>query len=153
MGLDDLKKRAADDEGSEQGVTWKPEGEGDELAGTITEIKYLDTKFGETFVLSIRDEEDILWSLWISGPVLKDKMKIHAPGVGELIVVVYKGMKQGGSGYSYKNFTVIVDCEPDIGQWVKAKNTFNESRGLMDAPPASNDGITADGDDEMVSPF
>jgi len=156
MGLDDLRKQR--DEGvstDETGDTWKPEEEGDELAGTLEGINYVGTRFGETFVLRIRDEDDKLWALWISQTVLKSLMVKYGPGDGSLVVLTYGGKTKGESGYSYNSFSFVTDSEMCHDQWDDAKAEFEKSKALADAmkPTVGSTGITAEGDDASMSPF
>lgn len=156
MGLDDLRKKRDDGVSSDEtGETWSPKEDGDELAGTLEAINYVFTRFGETFVLRIRDEEDKLWALWISQTVLKSLMIKYGPGVGSLVVFTYGGKSKGESGYSYNAFSFVTDSELCHHEWDAAKEAYEQAKTLADAMGTSKAKapITAEGDDGMQAPF
>ena len=153
MSLDEMKKSAKDGASVEYGTTWKPSEAGDELAGAVREIKYIDTANGETYVLTIVDENDKVWTLWVSGIVLKNKLLDLAPGVGSLIVVLFNGkVKTKAGDRSYNDFQVVVDKPGCFDQWQDARQAYS-LRASLQSPEVNAGGVTAPGDDGMHDPF
>ena len=154
MDLEGMKGDAHSDAPvTERSTAWKPKKVDDELAGTITEITFVGTDYGEKYVLNVRDEDEELWALWVDGAVLKNRLLELAPGVGSLIVVVFKGKLDNKAGtFKYNNFQVVVSEPNHHDEWLDAKKAF-ELKSLLKTPEVSHGGITAPGDDGDLAPF
>ncbi len=151
--LDELRDAAKSDVKQDFGTTWSAKEEGDELSGTIETIEYIGSKYGEKYVVGIRDEAGDLHSLWISGTVLENRFLEMAPGVGSLIVVIFKGKKKTKSGdRSYNNFHIVANKLNCHQEWMDAKAAFDLKASLK-SPEVGAGGITAPGDDSQMNPF
>ncbi len=149
MNLDDLKKQAQNPDET-KATTWKATEVGDELAGTITKISYVGTRHGETYMLTVTDEKDEAWTLWVSGTVLKTKLIDLAPPVGALIVVVYSGKQTGKNGYDYNDYQVQTSEQGAFDQWSDARRSFMMRKELADTPTSAP---TASQQPDLPAPF
>jgi len=115
------QKRATDKSGSgDRPDQWKPDNAGEFLAGTITDARYVHSKYtnGPQPVLEIKDETGKDWTVFASSGMLADEVLGKAPGPGTVIVIEYHGTERTKSGYDMKLFTVECDpAVPDHNHW------------------------------------
>jgi hypothetical protein len=109
---DELEQERREKEWAE---TWKPDGPGDMLIGTLQAYDEATTDFGTYRVAHIRDEEGVLRGLWLMHSVLQDEWEEADPGVGERVGVQYLGQRSGDT-YDYHMWTVKVDRPEDAPQ-------------------------------------
>ena len=102
---DELRQERREKEWAE---TWKPDGPGDILIGTLEGYDEATTDFGTYTVAHVRDEEGVLRGLWHMHSVLKDEWDEADPGRGERVSVQYLGQRSG-ENYDYHMWTVKVD--------------------------------------------
>ncbi len=143
----------------ERGTTWKPKNEGDELAGTIKTINYVHTDYGDKYVLNIVDETDPdkLWTLWVDGAVIQNRLLELAPGVGSLIVVIFEGKLDNKAGtYKYNAFQVSVSKPNCHDEWIEVKAAYDRRQLLKNQMNAARNAPGVSGDDasaELEAPF
>lgn len=102
---DELEQERREKEWAE---TWKPDGPGDMLIGTLEGYDEATTDFGTYTVAHIRNEEGVLKGLWLMHSVLQDEWEEAAPEVGERVGAMYHG-KRSGDNFDYHMWTVKVD--------------------------------------------
>lgn len=153
--IDDLKGAAGNPNAG--APTWKPKKD-ELLAGTITEIKMVDTQFGDQFIIEVTDEDDDVFAVWCSGVVLKDSIIGAAPGVGSLIVITYGGeQKSKEGGRSYKMYDVQLDKDADTygryDEWHQVRERFQQKQELMQDAARQGSSLAPDSAEGMAAPF
>ena len=133
--------------------TWKPKKD-EVLAGTITEIKMVNSQFGESFTIEVTDEEGSAFTVWCSGVVLKGKILDAAPGKGSLIVITYGGKqksKEGGREYALYDVTLDEEAETygQFGEYAQAREMYEQRAALSGAPTVN---VVNEGD-ALGTPF
>ncbi len=83
---DELEQERREKEWAE---TWKPDGPGDMLIGTLEGYDQATTDFGTYRVAHIRDEEGALRGLWLMQNVLQEEWEEAASEVEERMGVQY----------------------------------------------------------------
>lgn len=74
--------------------------EGDELAGRITEFKYVDTKYGNFPLLKIREEKtNEEYTVFASPRILQRKLEEVRPEAGDEIDILFEGEGEKGTKY------------------------------------------------------
>ena len=101
-------------------TTWSPK-EGDLLKGTLLEVKYINTKFGWTYMINLVDADKQAWTVWCGRTLLKNALLDKAPGLNKGIAIKYHGMKQGKE-FKYHDYTL--ECEPQDADQQKASHLF-----------------------------
>jgi hypothetical protein len=112
---DGLRDRLNETRKSEEwATTWKPD-RGEMLVGTFEKMDTGSTKYGESRVAHIRDEDGKLWGVWLFHSVLQDQWEQAEPTPGDRVGILYLG-KRAGSDYDYHHYDVEVerrDEEPE----------------------------------------
>jgi len=122
---DELERERRSKEWAE---TWKPDGPGDMLIGTLEGYDEATTDFGEYRVAHVRDEEGVLRGLWLMHSVLKDEWDEADPGRGERVGVQYLGQRSGDT-YDYHMWTVKVDRTDATATDAAAEETEGDGTG------------------------
>ena len=74
--------------------------EGDELAGKVTEFKYVDTKYGNFPLLKIREEKtSVEYTVFASARILQRKVEELQPAAGDEIDILFEGEGDKGTKY------------------------------------------------------
>ena len=123
------------DEKSEA-TTWKPD-EGDELVGTLIDAAKVHGKYGIQKVLTIRDDDDQVWTVWCGPKVLDNLLSDKKPKVGAGIMFKYGGKqesKSGGNAY-HSYYMTCQDSDPEF--WAGLKAADREERA-----PVVDDGLS-----------
>lgn len=100
--------------------TWTPD-PGDLLKGTLIEAKYINTKYGWTYMVNIVDGESQAWTVWCGRTLLKNALLDQAPGLNKGIAIKYHGMKDGKE-FKYHDYTM--SSEPQTPDEQKASHLF-----------------------------
>ena len=87
--LDELD---AQPEVSQYPPKWVPEEKGDNLRGKVTDIRHIETEYGESPRALIKDREGKVHTLWLSWSVLQRKWAQHDVVVGDHISLTFTGM-------------------------------------------------------------
>ena len=100
------------------GNVWKPETEGDLIAGVaVSDLRTVDTKFGPRVVIDVRSVEDgKIYTIWAS-TVIENELNRQAVRVGDEVGIKFLGQKK-----NYKDFVVHVE----------KKNTEPMKEALLD---------------------
>lgn len=83
---------------------WKPRKAGEELAGEITRMDVIDTRFGETALVEIEDEDGETLGVWC-GSQLGEKL-YDAYDVGDSVIITFQGTEETESGNNVKIYDV-----------------------------------------------
>ncbi len=125
--------------------TWKPDGSGDMLIGTLEGYDEATTDFGTYRVAHIRDEEGVLRGLWLMHNVLQEEWEEAAPEVGERVGAQYLGQRSGDT-YDYHMWTVKVDRSENAPQAPAGEDAPQASAKEGTAATESENAATAGGD-------
>jgi len=151
--LDDLKKEGSEaDASGDNAPQWKPEKDGDQLAGNLTKIDMVNTPHGDAHVLTIKDEAGESWALWL-GKVLLSKFLDAAPPIDALVVVTFKGEMKGKSGYTYKVFDMRCDPKGAYDEWNQVATVFLQKKQLLEAQAVGGSGLAPDSAAGLEPPF
>lgn len=124
---DELEQERREKEWAE---SWRPDGPGDMLIGTLEGYDEATTDFGTYTVAHVRNEDGVLKGLWLMHSVLQDEWKEAAPESGERVGAMYHG-KRSGDNFDYHMWTVKVDrsacAEGDAGKDENADRKPQES--------------------------
>jgi len=87
------------------GNNWRPENPGDYLAGeALSELRTVNTKFGERQAIDVRSEEDgQVYTVW-PGTVITNELKKHGVEVGDKVGFKFLGQKK-----NYNDYVVLVE--------------------------------------------
>jgi len=131
---DELQQERREKEWAE---TWKPDGPGDALIGTLEGYDRGTTDFGEYRVAHIRNEDGVLKGLWLMHSVLQDEWEEAGPQgepqVGDRVGAMYHGQRSGDT-YDYHMWSVKVDREATASK----AGADSTSGGAEEAPQAAD---------------
>ena len=139
---DDLERERREKEWAE---TWKPDGPGDALIGTLEGYDEATTDFGTYTVAHIRDEDGVLKGLWLMHSVLQDEWTEADPQKGDRVGAMYHG-KRSGDTYDYHMWSVKVDRPEDGrseagGEEAPAADRSPQESGSGGAPDFEGDDL------------
>ena len=86
---------------------WQPVA-GDALIGQIVGIRPAVGTYGENLQVLVKDEVGNITAAWLT-QWLKENLRAHEAGEGDLIALTFLGKKTSPSNRSYNAYSVIVD--------------------------------------------
>ena len=84
---------------------WTPEIAGEAIAGTITDIKTIESEFGPATVVTINDDELGLTEVRFGRAVLKSWLAKNPIAIGDGLGIRYEGTVEASSGNTYHDYT------------------------------------------------
>ena len=87
--------------------TWRPE-PGQTLEGVITRRAEVTTKYGDTEVLEVEDDNGNVWTVWCSNVRLSQALAQLDPTEGDRIRIRYDGPVDAGKGRTLREYRVAV---------------------------------------------
>jgi len=115
-----IETEHAEQEAIGEANTWSPEA-GDLLKGKLIGVKYINTKFGWTYLIHVMDAKEQVWDVWCGRTVLKNRLLEEAPALGKGIAIKYHGMKEGKE-FKFHDYTL--SAEPQDADQQKASFAF-----------------------------
>lgn len=101
---------------------WTPETPGECVAGTVTDIKTIESEFGPATVITINDDELGPTEVRFGRAVLKSWLAKNPVAIGDGLGIRYEGQVEAGSGNTYFDYTFRL--EP-AGKATSPANTEN----------------------------
>jgi hypothetical protein len=101
-------------ENSSEAKSWIPENPGDGIAGKVTYVGTVVSDYAKPGedpnvpYIELIDDAGEVWGIRAYGTVLRNQIDKNSPEVGNLMAVVFDGMKQARSGAEYKSYRVRV---------------------------------------------
>lgn len=129
--MSDLEDRLrSEHKEQEYATTWRPDA-GDILTGTFVRMDSGETKYGECEIAHVRDEAGELMAVWLFHKVLLTEWDEADPEPGDEVGICYHGQRDG-SGYSYHNYTVEVECTDETSEDRSPKSGAAERDSALD---------------------
>ena len=88
---------------------WTPEIAGEAIAGTITDIKTIESEFGPATVVTINDDVLGLSEVMFGRAVLKSWLEKNEVKVGDGLGIRYEGQVEAASGNKYHDYTLRLE--------------------------------------------
>lgn len=88
---------------------WTPELPGECLAGTVTDIKTIESEYGVTQVVTIDDDVLGLSEVMFGRAVLKSWLEKNEVKVGDGLGIRYEGQVEAASGNKYHDYTLRLE--------------------------------------------
>jgi hypothetical protein len=87
-------------------AAWRPETEGESIAGHLVRVDHGEQKYGVYPILVLADERGVEHAVWLYATVLRVQVEELGPQIGDAVAIVYEGRrtpKGGGDEYhAYK---------------------------------------------------
>lgn len=84
---------------------WTPETPGECVAGTVTDIKTIESEFGPATVITINDDELGPTEVRFGRSVLKSWLAKNPVAIGDGLGIRYEGTVEASSGNTYHDYT------------------------------------------------
>jgi len=140
-------KEQEDQDKAAKAKTWKPTKAGEEMYGVLLEGEWVDTKYGETRVLTVEDEDGGIHTVWGSGIILEAELNLKNPKIGSTILLRYTGKQDpktaGGNQY---NGWVLTAPEADPHHWSDSYDRMKQKKKQSNAQQGyavPDDGLAA----------
>lgn len=141
---------------------WKPD-EGDVIAGTLVEGRNINTKYGPTYIMAVKTEDDEIVNVWCGSKMLRQALLLAMPAVGGGVIVKYEGKTEGKKNNWHQYY---MNAEPHADAaafekwsafWIHLERvsaaSATEKKTVVPIDPAFNGSATGTSQAELEAPF
>lgn len=90
-------------------AAWRPETEGESIAGHLVRVDHGEQKYGVYPILVLADERGVEHAVWLYATVLRVQVEELGPQLGDAIAIVYEGRRTPkGGGDEYHAYKVSI---------------------------------------------